>query len=94
MTWRGHKRAANVAANIAWVIAHLYSEGGEEKEAGYFPFHCFRAFTEIADLTNEKERSPGDNAQEAAGRVLIELPLDSINCGLINGLKMKSNLFV
>lgn len=43
-----------------------------------------------------KKHRPGDSAQEAIRGVLIELPEDCINRGLINSLKsqMKSKLFV
>lgn len=43
-----------------------------------------------------KEHRPGDNTQEAIRGVLIELPEDCINRGLINSLKsqMKSKLFI
>lgn len=43
-----------------------------------------------------KQHRPGDNTQEAIRGVLIELPEDCINRGLINSLKsqMKSKLFI
>lgn len=47
--------AANIPSHMTWVIVLVYSEGDEEKETSrLLPFHCFYAFTVIADLTNGK----------------------------------------